>query len=183
MKPIKVILLPGNGGGSTHTPESFFPYIKEELEKLGISVISPGTYPDSKIGRESVWIPYIESLGTDENTILIGHSTGAIAAMRYAQTHKILGSVLVGAYHTDLGLQDEKEAEYFNTPWDWEKIKQNQQWVIQFHSLTDPFIPLDEAEYVQEHLNTEYHEFTDKGHFYPLSEFPELIEALKNKLI
>jgi pimeloyl-ACP methyl ester carboxylesterase len=102
----KVIFIPGNGGGSTEY--EWFPWVKTELEKLGCVVISPGTYPDPIVARMDVWLPYIESFGTDENTILIGWSSGALAAMRYAETHKILGTVLVAPCHTDLGLQRRK---------------------------------------------------------------------------
>lgn len=177
---IKVIFIPGNGGGSTY--ENFFPFVQRELIKLGVTVVSPGEYPDAQVGRESVWVPFIESLGIDENTILIGHSTGAITAMRIAETHKILGSVLITPYHTDLGLDNEKEAEYFDRPWNWQAQKDNQKWVIQFNSTDDLFIPLAEARFVHQQLDSEYYELEGKGHFYPMDEFVELVEVLKNRL-
>ena len=39
-----------------------------------------------------------EKLAVDENTIIIGHSSGACAAIRYAEENKVVGLVLVGAY-------------------------------------------------------------------------------------
>ncbi len=177
---IRVIFLPGNGGGDTN--QNFFPYLKTELEKLGIKVISPGIFPDSEIGRESIWMPYIESLNPDENTILIGHSTGAIAAMRYAQNHKILGSVLIGTYHTHMGIQSEIDAEYFDSPWDWEAIKNNQQWVVEFNAIDDQFIPIEEARHVAKMLDADYYELENGGHFYPQDTFPEVIEAIKKHI-
>ena len=50
-----------------------------------------------------------------------------------------------------------------------------------FASTDDPYIPIEEARYVKEQLDVEYHEFTDKQHFMEM-EFPELIEAIKRKL-
>ena len=44
-----------------------------------------------------IWLPDLEELGADERTILIGHSSGAVAAMRYAESHRVLGSILVYA--------------------------------------------------------------------------------------
>ena len=82
--------------------------------------------------RESIWIPFMENdLAIDPSTVVVGHSSGAIAAMRFAQKHKVAGIVLVATYETTLGLGGERRSEYFNTPWDWAAIKQNAGFVIQ----------------------------------------------------
>lgn len=180
---MKVIFIPGNGGGGPN--DNWFPYLKEELEKLKIEVVA-SEFPDNQLARESYWIPFLKNnLKADVETILVGHSSGAIAAMRFAENNKIFGSVLVGAYHTDLDLPMEKQSGYFNRPWDFESIIQNQQWIIQFASVNDPWIPIEEARFVHEKLNTEYHEFLDFGHFggdYNKLVFPELFDAIKMKL-
>jgi predicted alpha/beta hydrolase family esterase len=178
---IQAIFLPGNGGGTPK--DNWFPYLNKELSKLGMKVIAKD-FPDTTLARAKYWLPFIKALGADEQTILIGHSTGAIAAMRYAEKNKILGSVLVGGYYTDLNVKEEKESGYFDTPWDWEAIRTNQKWIIQFNSVDDPWIPITEARFLNKKLKTEYFEFTDAGHFggdYEKKSFPELLEALKNK--
>ena len=179
---IKVILIHGNGSESAK--DQWFPYVKKKLEKLGVEIIARD-FPDPVLARAKYWLPFLKKLGADESTILIGHSSGAIAAMRFAETNKILGSVLVGGYYTDLGIPDEKKSGYFNREWDWEAIKNNQQWIIQFNSKDDPWIPIEEARYINQQLNTEYYEYEHEGHFggdkyYP--EFPKLIEVVKSKL-
>lgn len=180
---MKVIFIPGNGGGGPN--DNWFPYLKKELEKLDVEVVA-SEFPDSYLARESYWVPFLrDNLKADEQSILVGHSSGAIAAMRLAETDKLLGSVLVGAYHTDLGMSTEKESGYFNRLWNWEPIVKNQQWIIQFASINDPWIPIEEARFVHKKLNTEYHEFMDQGHFggdYNKPTFPELFEALKLKI-
>ena len=41
----------------------------------------------------SIWLPFMkDELGVDENTIIIGHSSGACAAVRFAETLKVLTS-------------------------------------------------------------------------------------------
>lgn len=181
---IKVIFIPGNGGGGPN--DNWFPYLKAELEKLNIKVIA-SEFPDNYLARESYWIPFLKNeLKADEQTVLVGHSSGAIAAMRFAEKDRLLGSVIVGAYHTDLGMTTEVESGYFNRPWDWSAIARNQKWIIQFASPSDPWIPIEEARYVHEKLNTEYHEIEGEGHFgggdYVKRTFPELLTTLKTKL-
>lgn len=171
----KVIFIPGNGGGSTK--DNWFPSVQKELEAFGIDVIAE-EFPDNDLARASSWLPFLlNDLKADEDTILVGHSSGAIAAMRYAEQFTILGSVLVGAYHTHLGMEKEKLSGYFDTPWKWENIRKNQSWTILFASQDDPWIPIQEARHLHEQLNCEYHEYTNEGHFggdYEKLTFPEL---------
>src|SRR5438552_351050 len=122
----KVIIIHGNGGatGKHH----WFPSVKRALEAESIETITE-TMPDNFLAREKYWLPFLkDELHADENTILIGHSSGAVAAMRYAENNKIYGSVLVAACHTDLGDEGEKISGYYNRPWQWDKIKANQKW-------------------------------------------------------
>lgn len=179
----KIIFIPGNGGSATH--DSWFPSIKKELEAHGLSVIA-APFPDPELARESIWIPFLlNELKVDKNSILVGHSSGAIAAMRVAENNQILGSVLVGAYHTDLGIEAEKQSGYFDKPWDRQKIKENQNWTVLFASQDDPWIPIDQPRYLHSKLKCEYHEYTNQGHFggdYFKESFPELTHAIIRNL-
>ena len=178
----KAIIIRGNG--DTNPDENWFPYITSELEKLGVRVLNV-KFPDQMLARAKYWLPFIQTLGTDESTILIGHSSGAVAAMRYAEKNKILGSILVGVYYTDLGNEDEKNSGYFDEPWNWEAIKANQKWIIEFASTDDPFIPIEQPRFIHEKLATEYYEVTDQGHYGSRDKkvvFPEMVGPLKNKL-
>lgn len=180
---MKVVFIPGNGGGGPK--DNWFPYLREKLEALKIKVVA-SEFPDNQLARESYWIPFLlNELKVDEQSILVGYSSGAIAAMRLAESNKILGSVIVGGYYTDLALSTEKESGYFDRPWNWDAIVSHQKWIIQFASTTDPWIPIAEARYVHEKLKTEYYELSDQGHFggdYQKLEFPELFDALKAKI-
>ncbi|MES2503729.1 MAG: alpha/beta fold hydrolase [Myxococcota bacterium] len=175
----KVIFIPGNGGGGPN--DSWFPYLKRELKQLGLTVIA-SEFPDNVLARESYWIPFLkDELGADKNTILIGHSSGAIAAMRFAESNKILGSVLVGAYYTDLDNENEKLSGYFDRPWNWAAIKQNQSWVALFASTDDPWIPIEEPRHIRDMLAPEYFEYSDQGHFggdRVKESFPEIVQLI-----
>ena len=176
---IKVIFVPGNGGSTTN--DNWFPSVKSKLESEGLEVIA-AQFPDSILARKSYWLPFLrDTLKVDENTILVGHSSGAIAALCFAQEQMILGSVLVGAYHTDLGIEAEKQSGYFDEEWNWQKIKSNQRWTILFSSQDDPWIPIDEPRYIYTKLQCEYHEYKNQGHFggdYYKETFPELSSSI-----
>ncbi len=180
---MRAILIHGNG--NSKPTDNWFPYLKRELEKLGVEVDAP-QFPDAELARSSYWLPFLEKdLKADENTIIVGHSSGAIAAMRHAETHRILGSALIGTYYTDLGMESEKLSGYFDSPWNWANIKKNQKWIIQFAGANDPWIPIHEAHVVRDNLHTDYYESPDQGHFggdYYKETFPELLEVLKKKI-
>ncbi|HKU18816.1 MAG TPA: alpha/beta fold hydrolase [Candidatus Saccharimonadales bacterium] len=183
----RVIFIHGNGGGSGQ--EGWFPWCKQQLEKLGVEVLTPD-FPDAELARAEYWLPFLEKdLNANEHTILVGHSSGAVAALRYAETHKIGGSVLVGVNYTDLGYPEEKASGYYDAPWNWQAIKANQPWVAIFASTDDPYIPIAEPRFIRDQLGADYHEFTDQGHFGQSEgsgkekrEFPELLDVLKQKL-
>ena len=143
-------------------------------------------FPNPKEAKADEWLPFLQNeLHADENTIIVGHSSGAVAAMRFAENHKICGSVLVGTYYTDLGYDDEKASGYFDSPWNWDAIRQNQKWVIVFGSDDDPYISIDEPRLISDKLQAEYHEMHGQGHFGDGNsklDFPELLEALRKKL-
>ena len=179
-----IIFIHGNNsgnepGGAAH--DYWFPYAARECTKLGLPVTAKN-FPDPMLARQDIWLPFLmQECGANAQSILIGHSSGAIATMRCAEHHSILGSVLVGAYHTHLGDENERLSGYFDAPWDWQSIRANQRWIIQFASVDDPYFPIAEPRFVSEKLGTEYYEYTDKGHFFQ-DTFPELIDAVMRKL-
>lgn len=178
------MIIPGNGSSNVYS-EIWYPWITKKLEKLGFKVIAKNM-PDPDLARKEYWLPFIEEqLKDDKNSILIGHSSGAVASLRYAETHKLRGIVLVGACYTDLGDEKEKASGYFDQKWQWNRIKQNVSWIVQFHSLNDPYIPIEEARYIAKQLDTEYYEYPDQGHFSSdvgKNEFPELVDVIKRKI-
>jgi hypothetical protein len=180
---MQAIIIPGNG--NTDISENWFPYIKGKLEKLGIEVIAKNM-PDPDLARRLYWIPFIENeLRKEKNPILIGHSSGAVAILRYLENHKALGAVIVGACYTDLGDEKEKISGYFDDEWQWDKIRKNVKWIVQFASTNDPYIPIKEARFIHDKTKSEYHEYNDQGHFgsdVGKKEFPEIVEIIRKKM-
>jgi len=174
----KVILIHGNGGCTAG--DIWLPWLARELTDAGLVVINE-TFPDNVKARAEFWLPFLESLGADEHTIVIGHSSGAVAAMRYAETHRLFGSILVGVCYTDLGDGGEAASGYYREPWRWQQIREHQQWIAIFNSTDDPHIPISEARTVASQLRCSYFEFDDRGHFVD-AQVPEVLAFVKRKL-
>jgi len=175
----KAILIHGNGGSTAG--DHWLPWLERELSALGLDVINR-TFPDNVKARARFWLPFLDELGADENTVLVGHSSGGVAALRYAETHRLLGSILVGVCHTDLGDADEAASGYYDEPWRWDLIRAHQQWIAIYHSTDDPHIPAAEPRHIAAQLRCSYFEFEDRGHFVDSREFPEALAFLKRKL-
>lgn len=168
-----------HGNGSDTWAFAWAPWLKKELEKLGFETFFE-LFPDSIIAREKYWLPFLKDrVKVGENDVLVGWSSGGVAAMRYAENNKIKGSVLVAPCYTDLGDEMEKQSGYFSHPWNWENIKKNQEKIALFHGEKDPFIPQNEFEFIADKLKPEVFKIPDTNHFMDLQTFPELLEYIK----
>ncbi|XP_073699971.1 serine hydrolase RBBP9 [Garra rufa] len=174
----RAVIVPGNGAGNIEHC-NWYGWAKKRINEIPDVSCALKNMPDPVTARESIWLPFMEKeLKCDEETVIIGHSSGAAAAMRYAETHKVFSIILVGAYISDLGDENERESGYFSRPWEWEKIRANVKYIIQFGSTDDPFLPWKEQQEVADGLKADLHKYSDRGHFQNTA-FPELIDAVK----
>ena len=109
-----------------------------------------------------------------------------VAGIRYAESHKIFGLILVGAYASHLDDEIERKSGYFDGDWLWEKVRENCTTnsnvnIAQFGSKDDPFLPWEEQVKVADGLKADLKAFTDKGHFQQ-STFPELVNCVKDMI-
>ena len=179
-RPTRAILIHGNGGSTAG--DIWLPWVERELTALGLDVTNQ-TFPDNVKARASIWLPHLVALGADEHTILIGHSSGALAAMRFAETHRLAGSILVGVCHTDLGDPFERASGFYAAPWQWQRIREHQEWIAIFSSSDDPHIPIAEPRFVAAQLRCSYFEFADRGHFVDQRQFPEVVDVVRKRLL
>lgn len=176
-----IVIIPGNGAGDV-TMANWYGWAKRKLNAIENVKCDLRNMPDPITARESVWIPFMrDKMNCGDETIIIGHSSGAEAAMRFAERYKVKGIVVVSACVTDLGDENERASGYYSRPWDWDNIKRNTDWRVQFGSTDDPFIPWTEQQQVADGMTSELYKFEDKGHFMNTS-FPKLIEVLRKKL-
>lgn len=172
---MRVVLIPGMGCSPVAECNWYSWFAKKILKNPSIHECIVRDFPDPYECKESIWIPFVlNEIGMDENTILVGHSSGAACVMRLLETDQlqskpIQGAILVAAAHTDLGLEEEINSQYFNRPWDWEKMKKGARKIVLFHGDDDELIPVQEARYIAEKMhgaNFEYHEMKGMSHFF-----------------
>ncbi|KAG2453784.1 hypothetical protein HYH02_001993 [Chlamydomonas schloesseri] len=182
---INVAIVPGNGSGDITEDCNYYAWLRDQLRarfNAQAVAVHLKNMPDPVRASQSKWLPFMETqLHCDERSLIVGHSSGAAAAMRYAETHKVGGIVLVGAYTSDLGDANERASGYFNRPWLWDAIKANCGFIVQFASRDDPFLPWEEQELVSSSLGAELHAFEDRGHFQD-EEQPEMLQVLERRL-
>ena len=176
MKPRFVFV---HGNQTTHWASAWAPWLKAELESLGFECVFE-TMPDSIIARSKYWLPFLkEHIKVGENDVIIGWSSGAVAAMRYAEAYKIHGCILVSPCYTDLGDNMEKQSGYYDAPWHWKNIKSNQQKIALIWGDDDPYIPQNEFEFIAEKLDPTQIKIAGGKHFIEQTAFPELLQYIK----
>eukprot|EP00035_Acanthoeca_spectabilis_P027271 m.465973 g.465973 ORF g.465973 m.465973 type:complete len:192 (+) comp24764_c0_seq1:157-732(+) len=178
----RVVIVPGNGGGDVWECNW---YAQAYAAMSGWDDVEPvlDNMPDPVRAREKIWVPFMrDKLNVGAGTVVIGHSSGAVAAMRLAEEHQVKGLVLVSACHTDLGSKSERQAGYYSRPWQWEKIKSHSGFILQYHSDDDPFIPIEEAQHVAQNLESEYHELPGQSHYFTFDSVQPMLQELRKKL-
>ncbi len=165
---------------------NWFPWLKEELEKIGYVVWVPelpeAWHPD----LERYW-NFLKDFNFNEETIVIGHSSGG--AMVFGILHKLssekkinLAISVAGFYH-DEGWNCEG---LFSEPWDWEKIKKQAKKNFVIASDNDPYIKSEQTEYLASRADVKPVVIHDGGHLSlgageRFRQFPELLEIIKSQ--
>jgi len=164
--------------------EGWRPWVKRELEQKGFQVLNPAM-PNPKYPKQKEWVEHLaEVIKTpDEETILIGHSLGAITILRYLESlpegQKIGGAVFVAGFSDDLQIPEIKD--FFTTEIKWDKVKQHCQTFIALHSDNDPYVPLTHREIFQDKLNAQVVTMHNMRHFSGddgIRELPQLLELI-----
>lgn len=177
----EVIIIPG---GHATPEDNWYPEAEYSLQqRIGARSIKLAIAEMPSELQADKWLSYMQTqLALGEHSIVVGHSSGAVAAMRYAEKSPLGGTVLVAAHHTHCGYFEEKRSGFFpDRGWDWDVIKvNNRRKIVQFGSNNDPFIPYEETEYIRGQLGTEYREIPNRGHFagFAFPELPEVIEEM-----
>ena len=168
-EPKRAIIIPGNGLDEDDNMNEvmWYGWAAKHLAKEFRLSVPLKTFPDPLYAHEEIWKAFAkDELDLDENTIIIGHSSGAACALRLMEEVRSAGCILVSGYDSDLGDDLERESGYFNRPFNYEKMRENTPWIIQFHAENDHLVPVDAARKVAKSLEkVKYVEHKKSGHF------------------
>jgi len=144
----RIVILPGNGCDGDEQDlraSNFYGWAADAFTARGFPDVRLRCMPDPLEARSRFWLPFIEQeLEADATTVLIGHSSGAVAALRVAERRRLRGLVLVAAYENPLGDAGEAASGYFDAAFDWAAVVANCGFVVQFAGERDRLVPLAE---------------------------------------
>ncbi len=162
----KALILHGTSGSSQG---NWFPWLKEELISKGFEVWCPDLpEPDNpSIERYNKFILENIPFKFDKETILIGHSSGAVAILGLLEAlpaaTTVQASYLVGSFKNDLGWDSLKQL--FVKPFDFQQIKSKSRLWYFLHSDNDPYCPLEQAQYLHGQIGGDLIVLPGQKHF------------------
>lgn len=135
--------------------------------------------PDPEHPNVHTWLTEVSAFDTDSDTILIGHSLGAVLILRMLERgHKAKAVYLVAPFLHDLGWDVLKKSLFFADTFDWHHIKQQCPHFEVFSSKNDPYVSLEDVRAVAEMLEVKS-EVLDVNKHFNTTEFPYLLERIK----
>ena len=180
----KAFIFHGTGAGKY---DHWFPEIAKKLEEEGVTVCRP-EFPTPQDQNLQNWLKVLDQqdLSIDEETVLIGHSTGAVFILDLLQERdlEIKSAFLISGFTGKLHDErfDPLNKTFAERDFDFEKIKDSAGKFYLFHSESDPYVPLEKAAELAPKLDAELELVAGAGHFNTESgytEFPELWKKLE----
>jgi len=171
--------------GTDASPNSnWFMWLKGKLIGEGHEVWLP-QLPGSDTPNAKKYTAFIldnKDFIIDSDTIVIGHSSGAVEILHLLQhlpsDTVIKAAILVSAFKDDLGM--DALTGLFEEPFDFKAAKAHCSKFIFIHSDNDPYVPLEDAKYLSDELDSDVLLFEGQGHFNTehspeYKQFPELL--------
>lgn len=156
--------------GTDASPEAnWFQWLESVMRNAGYAVWLP-QLPKSATPNTKTYNDFLlnnSKFTFDEDTTLIGHSSGAVeilSLLEHLPENTIVGDVyLVSAFKDNLGW--DALNGLFLEPFDYDIIKKKARNITVIHSDNDPYVPTDHAQFLSEKLNARLLLIGGQGHF------------------
>ena len=177
---MKIVLIHGYKASSK---SNFFPWLKDELRKLGHDVVVPDL-PNPEAPDPDEWIKtLIDTVGpVDDETIIVGHSLGSPMALRFLEAAE--------AYTTPRGcllisppwmIRSEDLRGFFLSELDFDVLMWKASQFVVVHDKADTVIPFDHAQKYADVLHAKLVATEGNGHFQG-EQYPILLETIKQMI-
>lgn len=178
--------------GTLGSPDgNWFQWLKDELEAKDVKVWLP-QLPKADQPSLREWANFVKKecpFAINEETLIVGHSSGAILSLIIAQNNfePIGGIVAVSVFH-DNSLNWQPNNRLFDEQFEWNTIQTNTKKLLFIHSDDDPYVPLNQAQYVADNCQAELVMIPGQGHFNlekseEYEQFPELLKLLDERIL
>lgn len=175
-------------GTEGYPEENWFPWLKQELEKVGYQVFVP-QFPSPPIVPSKIdeWFTVFNEYEKyiDENTIIIGHSLGGVFTLRILEKleFSIRAALFVG---TPVGVKPilnyDRDSKFSGFLFDWDQIRKKSKRFVVFQSDTDPYVSLGNGEELAKQLNVKLNFVPNAGHFNKKAGYTEF-QLLFDKIV
>lgn len=180
-------------GKDTNPEEKWYPWFKEAVLAIGSEFCAPAL-PSADNPVMDEWLDVLRKCKPDEDTVLVGHSRGGIAIMRYLEQLesglRVKAVVLIAANSGSLKdravVAESNMGFYTEEGYDFVEITSHCDTFFVLHSEDDHVVPFSNGEKNATGLGVELLSFTKYRHFgsdvhgVSIKEIPELIEIIKS---
>lgn len=182
---MKVVLMHGK---DTDPSQKWYPWFAEEIKKLCMDFVAP-KLPNADDPDIDKWIEELDKTNPDKDTVLVGHSRGGVAILRWLEKlpvgDKVKKVILIATNSGDSEKRNNTENNkgfFTEDGYNFEKIKSYCDDFTVLHSHDDKWVPFEAGEKNAQGLNAKFLKFDNRGHFGKgVDEIPELIEIILKK--
>ena len=158
---------------------NWYPWLEGELEKKGHEVWIPPlpTMDRPQPDMEPMLKIILDKGFVDQDTIVVGHSLGAVLTVRLAERVRFKEGILLAGW--DFDDLDPRDDLFWPNPIDHEKAKQNVSAWIVLISENDPYVSSYMTQRMAERLGGKAIMLGKKGHFCTndgVVEIPEILD-------
>ena len=176
-------------GSYDSSKEHWFPWMKNEIERLGYECIVPD-FPCENGHQLNEWIETFDTYKdkVTAETVFIAHSRGVSFVLNLLTKfeYQIDTLYMIGGFIDYLWIPKAIPDTFFVTPFDIQKIKRQCSKFVSFHSDNDEYIPVEHFEKVINTFDARPLFVKGAGHFTAklgYTQFPELLADIKKDIL
>jgi len=173
-------------GKNTDPSQKWYPWLASEMSARHVPYHAP-TLPNTDEPFIDEWKSALNDSHPGQDTILIGHSRGGVAILRWLEdqpeSSKVKRVILIAAnsgLSKNRTIPDEtNHGFYTDRGYDFAKIRSHCEEFFVLHSKDDQWVPYAHGIENSESLHAELLTFEDRGHFGKgVNEIPELLKLI-----